>query len=214
MENASNSLIVYNRSIELIEEGNYKAALNNIKINIDVFKELEEISLAYLNCGFINYKLEDYNSAIEDFSEAIKYEEKLDFLTERSKDISFNARSNSKYRIGDYKGAIEDKRKAKKIQLIENNKLSGIEGLIIDYKKLLLGHFYNKDCIPKYKLLSEVSKVRKSKYDLIDDYKKVIDNQKIDMVIEKLEILSDKKFKNGDYKGSIKSLIRAEKYYY
>ena len=214
MQNSSSSLKVYNNSIDLISNGDYKASIIYIKENINIFKSLEEISLAYINCGFINYKLKDYHSAIEDFTKAIIYEDKADFFIERSKDISYNARSNSKYSIGFYKGAIDDKRKAKKIRLVEYNSLLGLDRSMIDYKKILLGSVCSNYCKPEYKFLSDISTVRKSKYDLIDDYKKVLDNQKKDKVINKLEVLSDEKYKVGDYKGSINALRRADKYYY
>ena len=58
-----------------------------------------------------------------------------------------------------------------------------------------------------------MSKIRKSKYDLISDYKKVISNKRKEEVIKKLELLSELKYQSGDYKGSIKAIRRAEKYY-
>ena len=67
---------------------------------------------------------------------------------------------------------------------------------------------------PKYKILIKVSRVEKSRYDLISDYKKLISDKRIEEVIEKLEFLSESKYKFGDYKASIRAIRRAEKYYY
>ena len=83
----------------------------------------------------------------------------------------------------------------------------------IDYKNIILGFKYENDLHPKYKLLFKVSKIKKSKYDLIDDYKKVIDNKRKVNVIKKLEKISEETYNNGDFKNSIKALRRAEKYY-
>ena len=69
------------------------------------------------------------------------------------------------------------------------------------------------DLEPKYKILIKVSRVEKSRYDLISDYKKLISDKRKQEVINKLEIISESKYKNGDYKGSIKAIRRAEKYY-
>ena len=65
----------------------------------------------------------------------------------------------------------------------------------------------------RYKILIKLSKSKKSKYDLIADYKKVISEKRKEEVINKLEVISESKYKIGDYKGSIKAIRRAEKYY-
>ena len=140
-------------------------------------------------------------------------EAKIDIIYQRSKDISYSGRSNSRYKNGDYQGAIEDKRKAKKIRLLEINKSKELDNTKIDYKNILLGTFIKIDLEPKYNALIKGSEIRKSKYDLIADYKKVISDKKKEELINKLEIISDLKYKIGDYKGSIKAIRRAEKYY-
>ena len=83
----------------------------------------------------------------------------------------------------------------------------------IDYKNILLGTFQEIELESSYKTLIKVSKIKKSKYDLIADYKKVISKKRKEEVIRKLELLSEEKYKVGDYKGSIKAIRRAEKYY-
>ena len=165
-----------------------------------------------LNCGFLNYKLGQYSTSIENFSEAIDYEEKIDLSSFRSKDISYNGRSNSKYKFEDFKGAIEDKREARRIRLFEvDNCLNPT--LFVDYKNILL------DCIDfskidiKYISLIKNSQINKNKYDLIDDFKKFINDGKKIEIINKLEQTSELKFNKGDFKGSIKAIRRAEKYY-
>ena len=161
----------------------------------------------------MNDKLGDNLSALDDFSQSIFFESKIDIIKQRSKDISFNGRSNSRYKIGDYQGAIDDKRKAKQIRLLEIYKSNELDNTQIDYKNILLGTFMKMDLEPKYNALIKGSKIRKSKYDLIADYKKVISEKRKEEVINKLEVISKSKYVIGDYKGSIKAIRRAEKYY-
>ena len=202
----------YNETINLIDLDDHLGAVRAIKNNLDCLTRKDDIALAYLNSGFLNDILGDNNSAIDDFSQAISLEEELQVIIERSKDISFSARSNSMYKKGNYKGAIEDKRKAKKIRLLEINKFSESNNKI-DYKNILLSNFNDKILEPKYKILVKVSKIKRNRYDLIADYKKVISEKRKEEVINKLEVISESKYKTGDYKGSIKAIRRAEKYF-
>ncbi len=213
MKNFDEVSFFCNEAINLIDLNEHEAAMKSIKNNIDILKMPDDIALAYLNCGFLNDYLGDYNSAIEDFSKSIHFEAQLETINQRSKDISYSARSNSRYKIGNYKGAIDDKRKARKIRLLEIDKFPKLKNIKIEYKNILLGTFLEIDLEPKYNLLIKASKIEKSKYDLISDYKRVISNKKIEEVINKLEHLSEAKYQIGDYKGSIKAIRRAEKYY-
>ena len=155
----------------------------------------------------------DYISAIDDFSKTIHLEEEFGNTNQISKDVSLNGRSNSRYHNGDYKGAIEDKRNAKKIRLLEDVPLTDINKIKIDYKNLLLGTFIHIELEPQYRTLIKVSKIEKRKYDLIEDYKKVISCKRKEEVIKNLESLSDSKYKSGEYKASIRAIRRSEKYY-
>ena len=101
----------------------------------------------------------------------------------------------------------------KKIRLLEIEESPECNIAKIDFKNILLGTFTKIDLEPKYNALIKGSKIRKNKYDLIADYKKVISNKRKEDVIKKLEFISDSKYKIGDFKGSIKALRRAEKYY-
>ncbi len=214
MKNSDESSFFYNQVINLIDLNDLEGAIKFIKKNIYTLENPDDIALAYLNCGFLNDKLGELNSAIEDFSQTIRFEDKLENINQRSKDISLSGRSNSKYKNGDFKGAIEDKRKAKNIRLLENENFSELININkIDYKNILLGTFIEIDLEPKFNTLIKVSKIKKSKYDLILDYKKVISKQRKEEVIKKLEFLSESKYKVGDYKGSIKAIRRAEKYF-
>ena len=203
----------YYEAINLIDLDDYDGAINSIKKNIDSLENPDDIALAYLNCGFLNDKLGENISAIDDFSKSIFFESKIDIIKQRSKDISFSGRSNSRYKTGDYQGAIDDKRKAKKIRLLEIDKSNELDNTKIDYKNILLGTFKKMDLEPKYNALIKGSEIRKSKYDLIADYKKVISEKRKEEVINKLEFISESKYKIGDYKGSIKAIRRAEKYF-
>ena len=213
MKKLDESSSFYDEAINLIDLDDYEGAIKFIKKNIDSLQNQDDIALAYLNCGFLNDKLGDNLSAIDDFSKSISFEAKLDIIKQRSKDISFSGRSNSRYKNGDYQGAIEDKRKAKKIRLLEIDKSTKLDNIKIDYKNILLGTFIKIDLEPKYNVLIKGSKIQKSKYDLITDYKKVISDKRKEEVINKLEIISESKYNIGDYKGSIKAIRRAEKYY-
>tara|TARA_Y100001968_G_C19333032_1_gene705319 strand:+ start:21 stop:662 length:642 start_codon:yes stop_codon:yes gene_type:complete len=203
----------YNEVIDLIAIDDYEGAIKSIKKHINILESQDDISLAYLNCGFLNDKLGDNTSAIENFSKSISLEAELEIINQRSKDISFSGRSNSKYKEGDYKGAIEDKRKAKEIRLLETDKFPELNNIKIDYKNILIGTFIKIDLEPKYETLIRVARNKRSRYDLIEDYKKVISNKRKEDVIQKLEFLSESKYKVGDYKASIKAIRRAEKYY-
>ena len=203
----------YYKVIHLIDLDDQKGAINLIRKNIDTLKTSDDVALAYLNCAFLNDKLGDYESAIDDFSESISIEAELEIINQRSKDIAFNGRSNSKYKNDNYKGAIDDKRNAKKIRLLEIDRFPMLNNFRIDYKNILLGTFIGIELEPGYNTLIKASEIKKSRYDLIADYKKVISNKRKEEVIKKLEFLSEYKYESGDYKGSIKAIRRSEKYY-
>ena len=213
MKNFYKSSIFYNEVIKLIDLYDYEGAINSIKKNIDTLEKPDDIALAYLNCGFLNDKLGDNCAAIDDFSKSIYFESKVEIFNGISKDISLSGRSNSMYKNRNYKEAIEDKRKAKNIRLLEIYRFPELNNIKIDYKNILLGTFIHIDLEPKYNTLIKVSKIKKSKYDLIADYKKVISDKKKEELMKKLELLSEEKYKAGDYKGSIKAIRRAEKYF-
>ncbi len=213
MKSFDESSSFYNEAINLIDLNDHQTAIKLITKNVDTIKGHDDIALAYLICGFLNDKLGDYRSSIDCFSKSIYFESPFEIIDERSKDIPFNARSNSRYKNGDYQGSIDDKRNAKKIRSLEIDRFPEKENKKINYKNLLLSDFIKLDLEPKYKILIKVSKKGKSKYDLIEDYKKVISNKKKEEIIRKLEFLSESKYNMGDYKASIRAIRRAERYY-
>ena len=213
MKHFDKASVFYFEVIDLIDLEDYEAAINLLKKHIHTLNNQDDIALAYLNCGFLNDKLGDNISAIDDFSKSISLESELDFINNRSKSISYNGRSNSRYKKEDYFGAIEDKRKAINIRLIEMKNIPDINNNQILYDNTSLGNFSQKECEPKYTTLIKMLSIKKSKYDLISDYKKVISNKRKEEVIKTLEALSESKYKIGDFKGSIKAIRRAEKYY-
>ena len=97
--------------------------------------------------------------------------------------------SEKKYKNGDFKGAIDDKREARSI---------------------LNKQTFEKELLDKYK--TELSLLYSSKFDLIYDHKLRIDNSKKSKIIKLLEQKSEEKYNNGDYKAAIKALRRSEKY--
>ena len=98
--------------------------------------------------------------------------------------------SELKFKKGNFKGAIYDKRKANSILKSKSN---------------------DETIIEKFK--EELSKLYLSKFDLIFDHKLKIDESKKNEIIKLLEKKSEEKFNKGDYKGAVKALRRSEKYF-
>jgi len=103
--------------------------------------------------------------------------------------IKLTRSSEKKFKLGNFKGAIDDKMKANAI---------------------LKSEYCDKKIIDKYR--QELSSLYSSKFDLIFDHKLKIDEIKINEIVKMLERKSKEKLKNLDYRGAIKALRRAEKY--
>ena len=104
--------------------------------------------------------------------------------------IIYKTRSSErKFREGNFKGAIEDKR---------------------EVRVLLKSELCDKNMIKKFK--EELSLLYASKFDLINDHKLRIDELKINKIVKLLEQKSDEKYNKGDFKGAIRALRRSEKY--
>ena len=103
--------------------------------------------------------------------------------------IRLTRSSEKKFKLGNFKGALEDKMKANKI---------------------LKSKSYDEKMIAKYR--EELSSLYTSKFDLIFDHKLKIDQIKINEIVKMLERKSKEKLKNLDYRGAIKALRRADKY--
>ncbi len=97
--------------------------------------------------------------------------------------------SERKFREGNFKGAIEDKR---------------------EVRCLLNSNFGDEEILKKF--IEELSLLYKSKFDLINDHKLRIDESKINKIVKLLEQKSDEKYNKGDFKGAIRALRRSEKY--
>ena len=107
-----------------------------------------------------------------------------------SKIISLIKSSEIKYKDKKFKESLEDKLE---IKSLINEKVST-----------------NKEIMDKYK--QELSKLYSSKFDLIKDHKRKIDDKKRMEIINLLEKKSQEKLLNYDYEGAVKALRRAEKY--
>ena len=103
--------------------------------------------------------------------------------------IKLTRSSEKKFKLGNFKGALDDKIKANEI---------------------LKSKSCDEKIIEKYK--EELSSLYSSKFDLIFDHKLKIDAIKINEIVKLLEHKSEEKLKNLDYRGAIKALRRAEKY--
>ena len=103
--------------------------------------------------------------------------------------IKLTRSSEKKFKLGNFKGALDDKMKA---------------NLMLKSKSC------DKKIIEKYR--DELSTLYSSKFDLIFDHKLKIDKIKINKIVKMLERKSEEKLKKLDYKGAIKALRRAEKY--
>ena len=98
--------------------------------------------------------------------------------------------SEKKFKLGNFKGALEDKIKANAI---------------------LKSKSCNEKMIQKYR--EELYSLYSSKFDLIFDHKRKIDEIKRNEIVKILEQKSLEKLKILDYKGAIKAFRRAEKYF-
>jgi len=103
--------------------------------------------------------------------------------------IKLTRSSEKKFKLGNFKGAIDDKMK---VNAILKSK-SCDEKIIEQYRE-------------------ELSSLYSSKFDLIFDHKLKIDQIKINEIVKMLERKSKEKLKNLDYRGAIKALRRADKY--
>ena len=97
--------------------------------------------------------------------------------------------SERKFKEGNFKGAIEDKRQV---------------------RALLSSEFCDENIIKKFK--QELSNIYISKFDLINDHKLRIDELRINKIVRLLEQKSNEKYLKGDFKGAIRALRRSEKY--
>ena len=104
--------------------------------------------------------------------------------------IKLTRLSEKKFKLGNFKGAIDDKMKANEI---------------------LKSKSCDEKIIGKYR--EELSSLYSSRFDLIFDHKLKIDEIKINEIVKMLEHKSKVRLKNLDYKGAIKAFRRAEKYF-
>ena len=104
--------------------------------------------------------------------------------------IKLTRSSEKKFKLGNFKGAIEEKLKA---------------NVILKSKSC------DEKIIEKYR--QELSCLYSSKFDLIFDHKLKIDEIKINQIVKMLEQKSKEKLKSLDYKGAVKAFRRAEKYF-
>ena len=104
--------------------------------------------------------------------------------------IKLTRSSEKKFKLGNFKGALDDKIKANEILKSK----SCDEKMIQEYRK-------------------ELSSLYCSKFDLIFDHKLKIDEIKRNEIVKMLEQKSKEKLKSLDYKGAVKAFRRAEKYF-
>jgi len=104
--------------------------------------------------------------------------------------IKLTRSSEKKFKLGNFKGALEDKMKA---------------NVILKSKSC------DQKIIEKYR--EELSSLYPSKFDLIFDHKLKIDEIKRNEIVKMLEQKSKEKLKSLDYKRAIKAFRRAEKYF-
>ena len=104
--------------------------------------------------------------------------------------IKLTRSGEKKFKLGNFKGAIDDKMKANSI---------------------LKSKSCDEKIIEKYR--EELSSLYSSKFDLIFDHKLKIDKIKRNEIVKMLEQKSKERLKNLDYKGAIKAFRRAEKYF-
>ena len=103
--------------------------------------------------------------------------------------INLTRSGERKFREGNFKGAIEDKR---------------------EVRYFLNSRFCDEDILKKFK--KELSNLYSSKFDLINDHKLRLTEFKINKIAKLLEQKSEEKYHKGDFKGAIRALRRSEKY--
>ncbi|MCR8540539.1 MAG: hypothetical protein JJ848_009335 [Prochlorococcus marinus CUG1439] len=103
--------------------------------------------------------------------------------------IKLTRSSEKKFKMGNFKGAIDDK---------------------IKVNSILRSKSCNEKIIESFR--EELSNLYSSKFDLIFDHKLKIDKIRRNKIVKMLEHKSKEKLNNLDYKGAIKALRRAEKY--
>ena len=101
--------------------------------------------------------------------------------------IKLTRSSEKKFKLGNFKGAIDDKMKANAI---------------------LKSKYCDEKIIQEYR--KELSSLYCSKFDLIFDHKLKINEIKRNEIVKMLEQKSIERLKNLDYKGAIKAFRRAE----
>ena len=202
----------YQRGIEDYNINDYNSSVLNFLRFISISIDNNDIALAFLNCGFIYFRLGKYNSSISYFSKAIRLEEKIGILINRSKSISYRGRCEAKYKSGDFKGAVNDMFKS--IELKESEKLYNNYTEKTSCYSRDLDRKDKSDIAfgQKYDFLLEISNLSQTKYDLIKDYKKVLNEVKKVDVICRLKKRVEQKYALGDYKGTIRAMRRLEKY--
>jgi len=104
--------------------------------------------------------------------------------------VKLTRSSERKFKLGNFKGAIDDKMKANAI---------------------LKSKSCDEKIIKKYR--EEISSLYSSKFDLIFDHKLKIDETKRNEIVKMLEQKCNEKLKKNDFKGAIKAFRRAEKYF-
>ncbi len=209
MKLAENDYFYSEKFINFIQLEDYRNAIEYIIKLLELPISLEDKAFVFITSGYLNNKIGNYQLAIQDFTNAIEIEKNLEILVKRSKCIAYRGRSEAKYKYGDYKGSIQDKRKERDYRFIENEKLD--TGKKLNYHTNLKNLTLIKPG-DKEKILEKVINLIESKYDLIQDYKLLIDDSKKRKIARSLEERSEAKFNSCDYKGSIKAIRRAEKY--
>ena len=97
--------------------------------------------------------------------------------------------SERKFKEGNFKEAIEDKRNVRKLLNLQN---------------------CDEYILKKFK--EELYYLYESKFDLIKDHKLRIDESKKNKIVRLLEQKSDEKYNKEDFKGAVRALRRSEKY--
>ena len=193
--------------IYFIESNSYPSAVLKLNTLISSVLIAEEKAFFIFIIALLELKMQKYEKAITQFSEVINLEVSSFML----KAISYRLRSESNYKMLYYRAAIEDRLESNKYNLAKeiNILTSGCETFLLEKYFINFKRIIEIDRLAFVKLLN----IQKPKYDLIKDYSKRIGKEKKSKIIEKLIEKSIQKYKSKDYKGAIRSMRRAEKYF-
>ena len=191
---------------ELLILKNYKTSSQEFVKIFNLLINNKEKAMLSLIIGLLNYKIKDYQNSIKQYNTGIQLNHKEKYI----KSILYYYRSEANYKTQEYKASYVDRVIAKNII-----KLEEIKRITTSYDANIKEIYFDKIKILDYLKVSTIQSlfsINIAKYDLIKDYLKVINTNRKLIIVDNLYTRANDKYHNSDYKASIRSLRRLEKY--